>query len=205
MCICSPVEITRVWTLNERTGKQKQVNETKIWTFHFQLCSSLGWGTVWICFAAGLDTCDPCDLKPYPRCYFGTDSTQLAAYTDSRFTCFRELLAGTAASGKVDLLLRLGQFVLQPFLPPVQELPPHPVGLPARQEAGGEGDRHGDLQRPLRDFCHVHLCSLTGAAGQPLAATSSNHSPSTALTQEVVRHFRSRDITAEISLFSTDV
>lgn len=157
-----------------------------------------------ICFAAGLDTCDPCDLKPSPRCYFGTDLTQLA-YTDSRFTCFRELLAGTAASGKVDLLLRLGQFVLQPFLPPVQELPPHPVGLPARQEAGGEGDRHGDLQRPLRDFCHVHLCSLTGAAGQPLAATSSNHSPSTALTQEVVRHFRSRDIRAEISLFSMDV
>ncbi|KAL6478245.1 hypothetical protein MHYP_G00140800 [Metynnis hypsauchen] len=48
-------------------------------------------------------------------------------------------------SRQVQLLLRLRQFVLQPFFPPVQKPSPHPVGLPACEEARGKRDQDGNL------------------------------------------------------------
>lgn len=64
------------------------------------------------------------------------------------------------SSGKVQLLLRLRQFVLQTLLPPVQELPARSVRLPAGHEASSKGHYNGDLQCPLRDISHVHTLDM---------------------------------------------
>lgn len=74
----------------------------------------------------------------------------------------RRASSQTLPSRQVQLLLCFGQFVLEAFLPPVQIPSPHSVRLPARQEAGSEGNHDGDLQRPLGEVCHVFLC-LTDA------------------------------------------
>lgn len=61
-------------------------------------------------------------------------------------------------SRQIQLLLRRGQFVLQPLPPPVQEPPPHAVRLPARHETRGERHHDGDLDRAVgAEVCHVHL------------------------------------------------